>query len=77
MTAGGTFQGVPTSVTFANNVVRPGTPIIPTEQLGISIMFGAVARVSGNTITGAACTLADCGADPILEIQPQASLPHQ
>jgi len=69
LTAIGTFQGVPTTVTFADNVVTSGAPVVPTEQFAINVVFGALARVTGNTVTGALCTLSGCGADPITEFQ--------
>lgn len=69
LTATGRYNATPTDVTFADNVVRPGDPLIPTEQFAINVVFGAVARVTGNTVVGAACTLAGCGSDPLLAFQ--------
>jgi hypothetical protein len=69
MTAIGARPNGLTNVTFADNVVRGETPNVPTEQFGINAIFGAVARITGNTIVGAVCTLDGCGGDPILEFQ--------
>jgi parallel beta-helix repeat protein len=69
LTATGGFGGVPTDVTFTENLVRPEAPAIATDQFAINIRFGAIARVTGNTVTGALCTVDGCGADPILEFQ--------
>jgi parallel beta-helix repeat protein len=69
LTATGAFTGVPTYVTFADNVVNPGSPPIAADQFGINIRYGATATIAGNTVTGAVCTFGVCGADPILEAQ--------
>jgi hypothetical protein len=65
LTATGGFTGVPTHVTFADNVVNPGTPPIAADQFAINIRFAATATITGNTVTGAVCTFDVCGADPI------------
>jgi len=63
------FSGPPTSVTFADNVITAGVPLLPTEQLGIVIFLNAAAKVTGNTISGGVCTIPGCGRDPITEFQ--------
>ena len=65
----GPYGGPPTSVTFADNVITAGVPPIPTEQFGIYIFLNAVARVTGNTVSGGVCTIPGCGPDPIFEFQ--------
>jgi parallel beta-helix repeat protein len=65
----GPYGVLPTSVTFANNVITAGVPPIPTEQFGIYIFLNAVARVTGNTVSGGVCTIPGCGPDPINEFQ--------
>lgn len=69
LTANGTSNGVATNVTFTDNIVRPGSPVIATEQFAIDLEFGAVARVDSNTVTGAACTFDGCGNDPLTQFQ--------
>ncbi len=64
----GPLGGPPTRVTVANNVISGGAEIA-TEQSGIVVDFGAVAQVTGNTLTGAVCTIAGCGPDPINQFQ--------
>jgi parallel beta-helix repeat protein len=63
------FTGPPTRVRFADNVVTAGIPQYPTEQAGIDIFLNAVAKVTGNTVSGAVCTIPGCGPDPINEFQ--------
>ena len=58
LAAVGSLGGASTSMTFTDNVVRPGAPVISTEQLSIEVASGALARVNGNTVTGAAPPLA-------------------
>jgi parallel beta-helix repeat protein len=63
------FTGPPTRVRFADNVVTAGVPQYPTEQAGIDVFLNAVANVTGNTVSGAVCTIPSCGPDPINEFQ--------
>jgi parallel beta-helix repeat protein len=70
LTATGSPFGVPpSSVTFADNVITAGVPQIPTQQFGIVVSLNAVARVTGNTVSGGVCTVPGCGPDPIFEFQ--------
>ena len=64
----GPFHGAPTNVTFVG-VLSPGRPVVPTEQVGVNVAFSAVAQVTTNMVTGAVCTLAGLGADPISQYQ--------
>jgi parallel beta-helix repeat protein len=64
----GPLDGPTSQVTVADNVVTGGAELA-TEQLGIVVDFGAVARVTGNTVAGGVCTIPGCGADPINEFQ--------
>lgn len=64
----GPFHGAPTNVTFVG-VLSPGRPVVPTEQVGVNVAFSAVAQVTTNMVTGAVCTLAGWGADPISQYQ--------
>lgn len=61
--------GPPSRVTFADNVVTTGSPQYPTEQIGINVNLGAVAQVTGNTVSGGVCNFSGCGPDPINEFQ--------
>jgi parallel beta-helix repeat protein len=63
------FSGPPTEVTFADNVVNAGAQTYLTEQFGVDVFLNAVARVTGNTISGGVCTFPRCGPDPINEFQ--------
>ena len=63
------FGGPATKVMIAGNVVNVGAPHDPAETTGIDIFLNAVARVSGNTVTGGLCTFDGCGFDPISEFQ--------
>ena len=63
------FSGPPTSVTFTDNVITAGDPLLPVEQFGIDVFLNAVANITGNTISGGVCTLPGCGPDPINEFQ--------
>lgn len=63
------FGGPPTQVTVADNVVNAGVQTYATEQFGIHVFLNAVARVTGNTISGGVCTFPGCGSDPINEFQ--------
>jgi len=56
-------------VTFADNVVTPGVVSYPAAQNGIWVRLNTTAQVTGNTVSGGACTLPGCGSDPISEIQ--------
>jgi parallel beta-helix repeat protein len=63
------FSGPPTEVTFADNVINAGDQTYLTEQFGVDVFLNAVARVTGNTISGGVCTFPRCGRDPINEFQ--------
>lgn len=63
------FGATTTKVTFANNVVTPGVVPFPVGQNGIWVRLNATAQVSGNTVSGGACTFEGCGPDPISEFQ--------
>ena len=64
----GPSDGPPSRVTIANNVITGGWEI-PSDQFGIEIDDGALARVSQNTIDNNVCGGDGCGADPINEVQ--------
>jgi parallel beta-helix repeat protein len=63
------FGATTTKVTFANNVVTPGVVQYPAAPSGILVRLNATAKVTGNTVTGGACTVPGCGSDPISEFQ--------
>jgi parallel beta-helix repeat protein len=63
------FGTTTTKVTFANNVVTPGTVPYPAAPNGIWVRLNATAQVTGNTVSGGACTFPGCGPDPISEFQ--------
>jgi parallel beta-helix repeat protein len=69
LAATGPFGGPPTQVTFADNVVIAGVQSYLTEQFGVHVFGNAVARVTGNTVSGGICTFPGCGPDPINEFQ--------
>jgi parallel beta-helix repeat protein len=69
LAATGPFGGPPTQVTFADNVINTGVQTYATEQFGVDVFLNAVARVTGNTISGGVCTFPGCGPDPINEFQ--------
>jgi parallel beta-helix repeat protein len=64
----GPLGGPPSRVTVADNLVTGGAELA-TEQLGIVVEAGAVARVTGNTVSGGVCTIPGCGSDPISQFQ--------
>lgn len=64
----GPLDGPPSRVTVADNTVSGGAELA-TEQLGIVVDFGAVARVAGNTVADGVCTIPGCGPDPINQVQ--------
>jgi parallel beta-helix repeat protein len=63
------FGATTTNVTFADNVITPGVVQYPAAQYGIHVRLNATAQVTGNTVSGGACTIPGCGPDPISEIQ--------
>jgi parallel beta-helix repeat protein len=63
------FSGPPTEVTFADNVINAGVQTYSTEQFGVDVFLNAVARVTGNAISGGVCTFPRCGPDPINDFQ--------
>jgi hypothetical protein len=64
----GPLDGPTSQVTVADNIVS-GRAELATEQFAIVVDFGAVVRVTGNTVAGGVCTIPGCGADPINEFQ--------
>src|SRR5262249_48295568 len=69
LAATGPFRGPSTPVTFADNTINAGTQTYLTEPFGVDVFQNAIGQISGNTITGGACTFPGCGADPINEFQ--------
>ena len=65
----GRYDRPPTQVTLADNTVVAGTPVAPAGQVGIWVRLNAVGTVTGNTVTGGACTYDGCGFDPIWQYQ--------
>ena len=63
------FGATTTKVTFANNVVTAGVVQYPAAQYPIRVRLNATAQVTGNTVSGGACTFPGCGPDPIFEFQ--------
>jgi parallel beta-helix repeat protein len=57
------------TATISDNVVTGGTPFPVLGQSGISVNYGAVARVTKNTVRDMVCTVPTCGRDPINEFQ--------
>jgi hypothetical protein len=56
--------------TVNGNTVTGAGPQADTEaQNGIQVGFGALATVSGNTVTANACDFASCGPDPTTQVQ--------
>lgn len=55
--------GPATSVTFSDNTVRAGADVANRGTPAVFVLLNAVARVTGNTVVGARCTVAGCGPD--------------
>ncbi len=56
-------SGAGTNVTVSNNTVTGDGPQTNIAQNGIEVLDGAVAAVTGNTVTANECNNAACGAD--------------
>ncbi len=58
------------TATLTSNVVAGGAAThYPVAQGGIQVNGAAVARVTGNTVRGTACTFPFCGPDPVHQAQ--------
>src|SRR4051812_47267076 len=65
----GRYGRPPSRVTVTNSTVIGGSPVAPASQVGIWVRLNAVAEVTGNTVSGAACTRDECGPDFVSQIQ--------
>ncbi|MEV7546396.1 right-handed parallel beta-helix repeat-containing protein [Streptomyces sp. NPDC089915] len=64
---GGPAEGG-TRVEITDNTVTGGARF-PVAQAGIAVASGATGKVTGNRVSDTVCTLAECGPDPIAQIQ--------
>ncbi|MFN2537357.1 MAG: hypothetical protein ABR549_04290, partial [Mycobacteriales bacterium] len=69
----GPYGRPPSRVTVTNSTVLGGAPVAPAAQVGIWVRLNAVGQVTGNRVSGAACTLDECGPDFISQIQSAAA----
>lgn len=65
----GPSGGPPSTARISYNIVTGGTPFAVAGQVGISVAFAAVARVTENRVHGTVCTDPACGRDPINQAQ--------
>ena len=64
----GPSDGPPSRVTVTHDVITGGWEI-PSDQFGIEIDDGAIARVTDSTIDANVCGGRGCGSDPINDVQ--------
>jgi len=68
------YDRPPSRLTVTDSTVLGGHPVAPVAQVGIWVRLNAVGQVTGNTVSGAACTLDECGPDFVSQIQSAAAV---
>ena len=68
----GPYGRQPSRMIVTNSSVIGGTPVAPAAQVGIWVRLNAVGQITDNTVSGAACTLDECGPDFVSQIQSAA-----